>query len=99
MWVVMENMPCGSLADLIEAHDVCPMREREIAFATKQLLMVLFFPFFVICAVSIHSELHLDFQFSLFLFIFQGLNYIHSLHRVHRDIKRLSFLSLWTFLL
>ena len=40
VWVVMENMPCGSLADLIEAHDVCPMREREIAFATKQLLMV-----------------------------------------------------------
>lgn len=47
VWVVMENMPCGSLADLIEAHDVCPMREREIAFATKQLLMVT--SYFVIC--------------------------------------------------
>ena len=36
----MENMSGGSLADLIDAHDDCPMGEREIAYASRELLKV-----------------------------------------------------------
>ena len=55
LFVVMEYMDGGCLADIIEQSGTIKLTEPQIAFVLQSVL--------------------------------QGLGYIHSLHRIHRDIK------------
>jgi len=55
VWLVLEYLHHGSVADLLEAHEACPMSEAHIAYVCRESM--------------------------------QGLVHVHSLQRVHRDIK------------
>ncbi|KAE9451150.1 hypothetical protein C3L33_16949, partial [Rhododendron williamsianum] len=76
LWIVMEYCGGGSVSDLMNNTDE-PLEEIQIAYICREALKIFGYPSLLFCACCPKYLFHL----------MQGLSYLHSIFKVHRDIK------------